>query len=156
MLEMEPEGQMLGGVAGVGVGGVGRGCGADGDGDREGGESVCHIAVACGSEVRLWKVSRVSRDTAGVTASVRGGGKPEKRFRYSAVSVQTDWHRTAHENGSDGSKEAPSLRGNIRCLAFRPCGGAGGAGVSASAGVVGREGAVPLAAWCDGGAAVLG
>lgn len=154
---MEPEGQLLGGAVGVGVAGGGRACGEDGD--REGGESICHIAVACGSEVRLWKVSRVSCDTgaAGVAASVGGGGKPAMRFRYSALSVVTDWHRTTHENdGIDGSKEPPFLRGNIRCLSFRPCGGAGSADASAVAGVVGREGAVPLAAWCDRGAVVLG
>lgn len=156
MSERGPIG-LTGGSIGMGAVGGEKECGENGE-DRVGGERVCHIAVACGSEVLLWKVSRVSCD-AGMTsgaASLGDGGKPAMRFRYTAVNVLTDWHRATHNNdGDDGSKDLRSLRGNIRCLSFRPCVGAGSADVSAAEAIVGRDVAVPLTTWYDGGATVL-
>lgn len=124
----------------------------------QGGEVACHIAVACGSEVLLWKVSRVSCDARIGSSTQEGdiGNKPEIRYRYATVSVLTDWHRGGRDHDSSTErKTTPVPSGNTRCASFRPCGG-GSAGLSVPAGVVGGGGTVPLAAWYDAGAAVLG
>lgn len=145
-------GSPAGTVGGVGVGAVGGGK------HDQGGEVACHIAVACGSKVLLWKVSRTLRGArvGGSVEEGESGNDQGLRYRYSTVSVRTDWHRGSR--GSDNStdwKKATIPSGNIRCLSFRPCGG-GSAGVSAAAGVVGEDENVPLTAWYDAGAAVLG
>ncbi|CAN0039252.1 unnamed protein product [Pylaiella littoralis] len=156
--------------AAVGVGdadkgssdGDGGGCGGDGLRPRSrpssasgewGGERICHLAVACGSEVRLWKVSRVFYG-AGMAGTARGVRDGNDGYRYSIVKVLPDWHRTTCDNDNDndsGSKNAPSPVGNIRCLSFRPCSD----GMSGSPVAAARGGAVPLTAWYDMGAAVL-
>lgn len=156
--------------AAVGVGdadkgssdGDGGGCGGDGLRPRSrpssasgewGGERICHLAVACGSEVRLWKVSRVFCG-AGMAGTARGVRDGNDGYRYSIVKVLPDWHRTTCDNDNDndsGSKNAPSPVGNIRCLSFRPCSD----GMSGSPVAAARGGAVPLTAWYDMGAAVL-
>ena len=62
-----------------------------------GGKVSAHLAVACGSEVRLWKVSRAS----GLEGGPGEGGALEegesvagRQYRFSTVEVLTDWHRT--------------------------------------------------------------
>lgn len=156
-----------GGRSGLEIGGGG-GCGdfsfssncSSVSGDQ-GGEMACHIAVACGSGIRLWKVRRVSCGTRTGGSTEEGGttNKQGVRYRYSTVSVLTDWHQTS-DNGSSTDRKKISLpNGSIRCLSFRPYGGGSAddsANLSAAAGVVGGNGAVPLAAWYDAGAAVLG
>lgn len=143
-------------------GGTGRGVGVgavEGVRRDQCGEIACHIAVAYGPEVLLWKVSRVRCDSiGGSTEEGEVTNKQEIRYRYSTVSVRTDWHRGSRGVDSDGSTEREKTampNGNIRCLSFRPCGG-GSVGSSAAAGVVGGDDNVPLTAWYDAGAAVLG
>lgn len=148
----------LGSDGGTGEGGgVGVRAG-DGGGRGQGAEVACHIAVAWGSEVLLWKVSRVPCDArvGGSTEEGESGNNRELRYRYSTVSVQTDWYRCGRGSDSSTEREKTTIpSGNIRCLSFHPCGG-GNAGLSATAGVVGRDENVPLTAWYDAGAAVLG
>ncbi|CAN0047005.1 unnamed protein product, partial [Hapterophycus canaliculatus] len=159
------------------------------------GEKVCHIAVACGPEVLLWRVSRVSwceQESSAAGASEDRGTKHRRYYRYSVAQVLTDWHapekrgdgdcgergghnsttasvnqgldgdgmrskgRTAapakaSENG--GGQDLSSFARNVRCLSFRPCAG-GSVGVPAA--MRSGDGAIPLAAWYDTGAAVLG
>eukprot|EP00752_Nemacystus_decipiens_P008570 g7654.t1 len=140
-----------GGGAGVGV--------IDGNRREQGGEEVaCHIAVACGAEVLLWKVSRVLCDvrTGGSAEEREVGHNQEVRYRYSTVSVRTDWRRGSRDNNSSTDREEAAIpSGSIRCLSFRPCGG-GSAGLSAVSGGAGRDENLPLTAWYDAGAAVLG
>lgn len=115
-------------------------------------ERVCHIAVACGSEVRLWKVSRVfcGARPAGTAGGVSNGNNG---YQYSTVKVLPDWHRPTCNNDNSESKNAASPVGKIRCLSFRPCSGSSGSQVAAARAAGG--GAVPLTAWYDVGAAVL-
>ncbi|CAN0119352.1 unnamed protein product, partial [Scytosiphon promiscuus] len=160
------------------------------------GDKVCHIAVACGPEALLWRVSRVpcrQQTPSAAGAGERGGGAKQRReYQYSAVQVRTGWHApeegddkgggrcggdnpgntSVHqEPGGDGvsSKDktpAPAkacdngaaqdlspLGGDVRCLSFRPC--AGGR-VGAPAAMASGDGTIPLAAWYDTGATVLG
>lgn len=181
----------------VGTGNAGRGD-SGGDRDSDGGcggqdgDKVCHIAVACGPEVLLWRVSLVScgeQKSSGAGMGGEGGTKHRRSYRYSAVLVRTEWHtpeersdrggggrggnssgNTSVHQGPDDDGMSPkertpatfndgegqdlsSLAGNVRCLSFRPCtrGGVGASMVTAN-----EDGAVPLAAWYDTGAAVLG
>lgn len=164
-------------------------------GGSEDGDKVCHIAVACGPEVLLWRVSRVScreRPSSAAGAGGEGGAKYRRYYRYSAIQVRTDWHASGGTDDRDGggrgggnsgnmsvnqalggdgmSSKArtpapakvrdnsegqdPSLLvGNVRCLSFRPCAGGsvGGPTVTGSG-----DAAIPLAAWYDSGATVLG
>lgn len=144
-------------------GGGGDGSGGDGlhpssspssASSERGEERVCHIAVACGPEVRLWKVSRVfCGDTAGAAGEASDG---IDGYRYSIMKVLPDWHRTTRDddNDSSGSKDTPSPIGNIRCLSFRPCSNGSSESPVAPARAA-EDGAVPLTAWYDTGAAVL-
>ncbi|CAM9835636.1 unnamed protein product, partial [Ectocarpus sp. 13 AM-2016] len=143
--------------------------GSDGARCDRGGNKVCHIAVACGSEVGLWKVSR----SAGAANAANEGTGSEDGYRYTTVQVRTDWERSDDQGSSDTStinetptcdrlldgdgrslakacdkndgKSTPPPLGNVRCLSFRPW--AGGSTTDA---------AIPLAAWYDVGVAVLG
>lgn len=126
------------------------------------GEIACHIAVACGPEVLLWKVSRATGETriGGPTEEGRAGNRKEFRYRYSTVSVRTDWQRSCRgfdRNGGPEREKAMIPNGNIRCLSFRPRGPGGATGsLSAATGGAGEGESVPLTAWYDAGAAVLG
>ncbi|CAM9467114.1 unnamed protein product, partial [Ectocarpus sp. 12 AP-2014] len=143
--------------------------GSDGVRCDRGGEKVCHIAVACGSEVGLWEVSR----GAGAACAAKEGTRSEDGYRYTTVQVRTDWERSDDQGSSETSaiselspcdrlldgdggslakacdknrgKSHPPPVGNVRCLSFRPW--AGGSTTDA---------ATPLAAWYDVGVAVLG
>ncbi|CAM9980457.1 unnamed protein product, partial [Ectocarpus sp. 4 AP-2014] len=143
--------------------------GSDGARCDRGRDKVCHIAVACGSKVGLWEVSRGAR----AASAAKEGTRSEDGYRYTTVKVRTDWERsddqgsceTSAMNGTslcdrlldgdggslakacnkNGGKSPPPPVGNVRCLSFRPW--AGGSTIDA---------AIPLAAWYDVGVAVLG
>ncbi|CAM9669687.1 unnamed protein product [Ectocarpus fasciculatus] len=143
--------------------------GSDGVRCDRGGDKVCHIAVACGSEVGLWEVSR----GAGAAGAAREGTRTEDGYRYATVQVRTEWERSDDQGSSEtsvnnetppydrlldseggslakssdksGGKILPPPVGNVRCLSFRPW-----AGSSTT------DAAIPLAAWYDMGVAVLG
>lgn len=143
--------------------------GSDGARCDRGRDKVCHIAVACGSEVSLWEVSR----GPGAPNAGREGTRSEDSYRYATVQVRTEWERSDDQRNSEtsaknekspchrlldgdggglakscdknGGKSLPPPVGNVRCLSFRPW-----AGRSAT------DAAIPLAAWYDVGVAVLG
>lgn len=138
----------------IGGGGLCRSSSPSSASSERSGERACHIAVACGPEVRLWKVSRVfcGAGTAGAAGGVSNGSDG---YRYSTVKVLPDWRRTAcDDDDSSGSKNTPFPIGNIRCLSFRPCNSLSSESPVAAARAAGG-GAVPLTAWYDTGAAVL-
>lgn len=172
-----------------------------------------HLAVACGSDVRLWKVSRFKVGGEEERKGAAGGGC-NRGFRYATTEVLTEWdvcatdgenmgtldggrggvdgvvadvgvdasaeegsqaHREQAEtalpvHGSGGARRqggrsvaigpttgeyggAVGAVGNVRGLSFKPV---GRRGARVEAGAMSEEEAVPLAAWYDTGAAMLG
>eukprot|EP00903_Cladosiphon_okamuranus_P013437 g12516.t1 len=74
---------------------------------------------------------------------------------YTSMALGHWSSRGVDSDGSTETENTATPNGNIRCLSFRPCGG-GSVGSSAATGVLGGDENVPLTAWYDAGAAVLG
>lgn len=84
-------------------------------------EVVCHLAVACGSEVRLWQVSKLRRFGGGAVGLEGGrggreGDREEKQggksvgkknpYRIVTAEVLTNWNRHTTGGGGDGDADA--------------------------------------------------
>ncbi|CAN0535719.1 unnamed protein product, partial [Ectocarpus sp. 8 AP-2014] len=81
--------------------------GSDGARCDRGGDKVCHIAVACGSEVGLWEVSR----GAGAASAAKEGTRSEDDYRYTTVQVRTDWE----SSDDQGSNETSTINETSPC-----------------------------------------